>query len=128
MNREQQMVREFHRAMGHPWHTKPQLIPMREVDLRLSLIEEEVEELTDALMNDDLEGIAQEIADVLYVLYGIAGAHGLDMQPLFAEVHRANMAKQGGPTIPGGKQGKPPGWQPPDIAACLAKQSESAIE
>jgi predicted HAD superfamily Cof-like phosphohydrolase len=123
MNQEQQMVREFHHAMGHPWRTTPQLIDLHEVDLRLRLIEEEVQELTDALMNDDLGGIAQEIADCLYVLYGIGGAHGIDIESIFAEVHRANMAKKGGPMIPGGKQGRPPGWQPPDIAGCLTRQS-----
>jgi hypothetical protein len=46
----------------------------------------------------------------------------IDGAPIAAEVHRANMAKVGGPKSPTGKQLKPPGWTPPDIFGELKRQ------
>jgi hypothetical protein len=50
----------------------------------------------------------------------------VDLEPFFAEVHRTNMAKVGGPVRPDGKKLKPEGWQPPDIAGILRAQIAAA--
>ena len=68
-----------------------------------------------------LPASADALIDLLYVTVGSLLAMGIDMWPLWAEVQRANMAKAGGPVIDG-KQMKPAGWQPPDIAGLLRKQ------
>lgn len=47
---------------------------------------------------------------------------GLDIKPLFEEVHRTNMLKVGGPTRADGKILKPEGWQPPRIRELLIEQ------
>lgn len=59
-------------------------------------------------------------ADTLVVTYGTLEAIGVDGEPFTDEVMRSNMAKKGGPVDAGGKQLKPPGWTPPDIAGVLA--------
>jgi predicted HAD superfamily Cof-like phosphohydrolase len=46
---------------------------------------------------------------------------GVDLQPFFEEVHRANMTKAGGPKREDGKQLKPVNWRPPDMAAVLTR-------
>jgi predicted HAD superfamily Cof-like phosphohydrolase len=47
---------------------------------------------------------------------------GIDLGPFFAEIHRTNMEKAGGPVRPSdGKILKPPGWKPPDIVGMLAE-------
>lgn len=59
--------------------------------------------------------------DTLVVTYGTLEDIGVDAEPFFDEVHRANMAKAGGPVRADGKRLKPPGWTPPDIAGVLAR-------
>ncbi len=72
----------------------------------------------------DLEGIADGCADINVVSNGTAIACGIDMEPIQAEVDRANLAKFGpGSSLRSdGKVLKPPGWTPPDIAGKLREQ------
>ena len=66
------------------------------------------------------------LADLLYVIFGSAVAWGIDLEPFFNEVHRANMAKLSGPKREDGKQLKPEGWQPPAIQEELDEQLRKA--
>lgn len=94
--------------------------------LRHTLHEEEHAELMDELEaarigHGDIEQIAREIADVLYVTYGTAWAFGIDADAAFAEVHRAAMDKMNaGLRRADGKILKPPGFRPPDMTAAIA--------
>jgi hypothetical protein len=91
-------------------------------NLRCILIAEELAELDDAFEMDSITGVADAIADLLYVVLGTAVACGIDIQPVWDVVHEANMKKLGGERRADGKRLKPPGWQPPDIAGILARQ------
>lgn len=64
---------------------------------------------------------ADALIDDLYVTVGALLSMGIDMWPLWNAVHRANMAKVGGPMV-NGKQMKPEGWNPPDIEGLLRDQ------
>lgn len=142
MNRMQEQVREFHEKFGHPIGTKP---GFGRPELRAKLIIEEAIEaavgivgsvavtalLQEAIFDFDkaspkepdfVEAI-DGIGDSLYVQFGAAIEFGVDMQPIFDEIHRSNMAKEGGATRPDGKTLKPPGWTPPRIAEMIAAQS-----
>jgi predicted HAD superfamily Cof-like phosphohydrolase len=66
--------------------------------------------------------LADGMADLDYVVEGTRLEFGIDGDPIAAEVHRANMAKAGGPISPTGKRLKPTGWTPPDIEGKLKKQ------
>ena len=66
--------------------------------------------------------------DLLYVTYGAILACGIDPDPVFAEVHRANLSKAGGPTREDGKVLKPPGWQPADVRSVIEKLVEETGE
>lgn len=90
--------------------------------LRIALIDEEVKETYIAMAGDELPGIADGIVDSIYVLIGAAISHGIDIRPVWAAVHAANMAKEGGGTRADGKILKPPGWTAPDVAGILARQ------
>lgn len=59
------------------------------------------------------------VIDSIVVLHNTSNAMGLDIEPLWDEVHRANMAKAGGPKRADGKALKPEGWKPPDIVGLL---------
>lgn len=117
-------VRAFHERFVPDQIADAPTMPARGVRaLRLSLIREELGELETALFVGDIVGVADAIADLLYVTFGTAVACGIDVGPVWEEVHRSNMAKQGGPVRADGKILKPEGWQPPDVAGALARQA-----
>ena len=61
--------------------------------LRISLIEEELEELKEAMGKEDMVGVADALTDILYVTYGAGAAFGIDLDKCFEEVHYSNMSK-----------------------------------
>ncbi|MBM7846128.1 hypothetical protein [Herpetosiphon giganteus] len=121
-------VRAFHEAIGMELPDSPQLPSVAVQVLRQTLLQEEYTELQAALAAGDLVAIAQEAADLLYVTYGLCLAYGIELNPVFAEVHRANLAKTTGPRRADGKQLKPADWQPPDVASVLVQQSKASFD
>jgi len=70
----------------------------------------------------NLPDIADAIGDLKYVLEGTNLAFGIDGEPVWDAIQKANMAKAGGSVDEHGKRMKPPGWTPPDIEGELRKQ------
>lgn len=93
MNKEQFQVYEFMKLFGQPCRIVPEVPPDEEADLRMRLIEEEFNELQKAFINKDLVEIADALADLQYVLLGTAISAGINLDPVFQEVHRSNMSK-----------------------------------
>ena len=137
MSTLRQQVSEFHIAMGQPIAEAPTTPSRARLELRLRLVLEEFHELLEAagyyesddwsLEKDstrefDLPAVADALADLDYVIEGARLEFGINGGPIADVVHAANMAKLGGPKSPTGKQLKPPGWTPPDIAGELRKQ------
>jgi predicted HAD superfamily Cof-like phosphohydrolase len=118
----QSMVERFHRLFDIRVQEKPGPIDERTRVLRERLIQEEFDELKQAMTHDDLAAIAKELADLLYVVYGTAVSYGIDMDPVFREVHRSNMSKIGGYKREDGKWIKPPSYSPAAIAPILVRQ------
>lgn len=112
------------RAHGQTVKLRPELPSDDVTALRIRLVEEEAAELVAALRRGDLVGIADNVADLVYVAVGTAAACGVRLSPVFDAVHAANMAKVGGPKRDDGKFMRPPGWQPADVAGVLARQPE----
>ena len=117
---------DFHRAYGLPVRDVPTVdVGAEQVALRLALIQEEVGELADAAGAGDLIGIADALADIVYVAYGTAHVYGIDLDAVLDEVHASNMTKLGADGRPiwraDGKVLKGPDYRPPDIAAVLAR-------
>src|SRR5262247_2498686 len=122
MSDEQEMVTAFHRAFDIVIGTLPTVPDAATCALRVSLIQEEFAELREALSQRDVEVVAKELADLLYVVYGTAVSCGLDMAPVFQEVHRSNMSKVGGHKRADGKWIKPPSYSPACLQPVLAAQ------
>lgn len=59
----------------------------------IQLLTNKSDELVQSIANDDLVGIADGLADVLYAVIGTAVAYGIDIQEVFDEVHRSNLSK-----------------------------------
>jgi predicted HAD superfamily Cof-like phosphohydrolase len=88
-------------------------------------MQEEFDELKEALAAEDLFSIAKEMADLLYVVYGTAVSYGIDMDPVFREVHRSNMSKIGGYKREDGKWVKPATYSPACIEPIVAGQGKA---
>lgn len=144
MNPYQRDVQAFHEAMGATVGKTPAI---RDAELRAKLIMEEAVETIAALgfhaegiINSDesiqigghdlgyfyraprpsLPDAIDGICDLTYVALGTAVAAGIDLDPHWQEVQRANMAKLGGGMRADGKALKPVGWEPPDHESILA--------
>lgn len=95
-NSMQTDVEKFMRACDQNIRTRPSQIPEEEIKLRVRLMNEELNgenELVDSMWKGDLVGIADGLADLLYVVFGTAAAYGIDIQEVFDEVQRSNMTK-----------------------------------
>ena len=93
-------VKTFMKTFGQKVITKPQFPDEKTMKLRFDLIEEELNELDQAMKTKNLKEIADALTDILYVTYGAGCAYGIDLDKCFKEVQRANMSKLG-------KDGKP---------------------
>ncbi len=117
-------VAEFHQAFGRPVQRQPTAdIDPALARLRVNLVQEEVGEFIAASEQGDLIGIADALADIVYVVYGTALTYGIDLDAVLREVHRSNMSKldsDGKPVLrPDGKVLKSDRYFPPDIASVL---------
>lgn len=119
MTDEQAAVLRFHRIFDIHIELVPKIPPQEVVDLRKKLILEELNEFIEAANNKDIIEVADGLADLLYVIYGAACAFGIDLQPVFWEVHRSNMSKLGGYKREDGKLIKPDTYSRPDIKSVL---------
>lgn len=120
----QDLVTEFHHAFGLPVGDRPVAeVTGALTDLRLNLLRDEVQELADAVATGNVADIAQEMADVVYVVYGYAVTNGIRLDQVVAAVHEANMSKLGPDGQPilreDGKVLKGPNFRPPDVAGVL---------
>ncbi|MDT3777328.1 MazG nucleotide pyrophosphohydrolase domain-containing protein [Nitrospira sp. MA-1] len=123
MNDAQRMVQEFHKQFEIHVSPTPSIPDEPTQLLRKRLIQEEFDELQEAMQGKDLPSIAKELADLLYVVYGTAVSLGIDMEPVFKEVHRSNMSKVGGHKREDGKWVKPPTYSPASLDKILEAQS-----
>ncbi|MFD8913379.1 MazG nucleotide pyrophosphohydrolase domain-containing protein [Streptomyces sp. NPDC059575] len=120
------LVREFHRAFGLDARETPTEVSPQLAAHRGELLAEEAAEVAEVAVEGPLDHLAQELADVVYVAYGTALVHGIDLDEVIAEIHRANMSKLG----PGGeilrredgKVLKGDHYRAPDVSAVLRRQ------
>tara|TARA_B100000686_G_C16563625_1_gene849133 strand:+ start:30 stop:407 length:378 start_codon:yes stop_codon:yes gene_type:complete len=93
--------------------------------LRLSLIQEELDELTKAINENDVLEVADALTDILYVTYGAGHAFGINLDKCFDEVQKSNMSKLGKDGKPiyneSGKVMKGPNYFKPNLSKFLTK-------
>ena len=86
-------VGTFMKTFGQEVKTSASLSTEKINKLRIDLIKEELEELTEAINNKDLLEVADALTDILYVTYGTGHAFGIDLDKCFDEVQNSNMSK-----------------------------------
>ena len=113
-------VGTFMETFGQEVKTKPSFSTDKINKLRIDLIKEELQELTEAMNNNDLLEVADALTDILYVTYGAGHAFGIDLDKCFDEVQNSNMSKldENGEPIynESGKVMKGPNYFKPDLS------------
>jgi predicted HAD superfamily Cof-like phosphohydrolase len=91
----QSLQREFEEKLDRlaPIPEKPVIADDETAIIRITLMNEELKEVMVAILEKNLEHIAKELADLLYVVFGTATRYGIPMDRVFEEVHRSNMTK-----------------------------------
>lgn len=121
-------VAEFNQAFDYPVHLTPRMPSGSVRQLRINLIEEEFGEFVEADLHGDIIGVADGLADLLYVIYGAAHAYGIPIYEVFQEVHRSNMTKVWPDGVnrrrEDGKTLKPDSYSPANINAVLLNHME----
>lgn len=133
----QQQVIDFHTKFGHPARDLPQTISEGEAGQAFDFIQEEVNELWDALypVNEEcgnpggcgleveehyqpnLIEIADALGDIVFTAYGMAVRHGIDLDLVLKEICESNLSKEANGM---GKIKKGPDYFPPNIARALS--------
>ena len=112
----------FHQKMNLEVNGYPQIPDEKTKALRSKLISEEAKEVSEALGKDDLQGVAKELIDLIYVTVGTAISYGINLSPIWDAVHESNMKKDSGLKNEDGKVLKPKGWKAPNLAFQIAQQ------
>ena len=117
-------VKLFMQTYGQEVKTKAEFSDKKTNQLRIDLIKEELEELTDAMKNNDLTEVADALTDILYVTYGAGHALGINLDKCFDEVQKSNMSKLGSDGKPiyneAGKVMKGPNYFKPNLSKFLS--------
>jgi len=110
----------FMKTFGQEVKTKPSLSSEKINNLRINLINEELEEFKEAIKNNDIKEVADALTDILYVTYGAGHAFGVDLDKCFEEVQNSNMSKLGEDGKPiyneAGKVMKGPNYFKPNLS------------
>ena len=113
-------VGTFMKTFGQEVKREPSFSTEKINKLRMDLIKEELQELTEAMNNKDLLEVADALTDILYVTYGAGHAFGIDLDKCFEEVQNSNMSKldENGKPIynESGKVLKGPNYFKPDLS------------
>ena len=88
-------VKTFMNTYGQEVKNTPEFPDSKIVQLRIDLIQEELNELKEAINNNDIIEVADALTDILYVTYGAGHSFGVDLDSCFNEVQNSNMSKLG---------------------------------
>ena len=117
-------VKKFMQTFGQEIREKASFPSDKIKSLRYDLIKEELDELKEALENQDIKEVADALTDILYVTYGAGHAFGINLDKCFQEVQSSNMSKLGSDGKPiyndKGKVMKGPNYFKPDLRKFVA--------
>src|SRR4051812_41994673 len=88
-----ELVKEFHKVFDAPISETLGFLPDDRQRMRLGLIDEERQELEEAIIAGDVVEVADALGDMIYVINGLAIEMGIPLDKVVAEIHRSNMSK-----------------------------------
>jgi len=127
-------VREAGVRFGIPAPARPANPGTSLAEARQQLLDQAVEELRQAIdpwdypsgtaPAVDVAAVAAGLANVALVTFGTAAAYGIALDPVIAEVHRANLTQRGVNAHGHARQGNE--YSAPDVAAVMAGQRDGS--
>ncbi len=125
-----ELVREFYERNGMPVRKAAGLVfDEAEVSQMTALLQEEQAELLSAIDRGDLVKIVDGLADIVYVVYGMALQYGIDLDRAILAVHQSNMTKidREGPWATGTPRKVARGdmYQPPQLGSVIGDSGGS---
>ena len=118
-------VKLFMDTYGQEVKDKAEFSDEKTNKLRIDLIKEELEELTQAMNDKNLLEVADALTDILYVTYGAGHAFGINLDKCFEEVQNSNMSKLGSDGKPiyneHGKVMKGPNYFKPNLSKLVGQ-------
>jgi predicted HAD superfamily Cof-like phosphohydrolase len=131
-------VGDFHRKFDLPtsYDGPAEFIGEGAFKFRYGFLQEELREMKESHDRGDLAGVADALADLVYVALGTAHMYRIPFDEVFAAVQEANMKKERASSAydERSKRGssldvvKPKGWTPPDIQAILDEHKDNFPE
>jgi predicted HAD superfamily Cof-like phosphohydrolase len=123
MTKEQEQVKQFMKTARQDCPDVLTFPSLAVSAFRVRLIREELSEFKEATQKYNFVEIADALGDLLYVVLGAGVAYGIDLEPIFQEIHKSNMTKfEDGYVRADGKLIKGPKYSPPDLFPILIKQ------
>ena len=117
-------VKIFMKTFGQNIKEKAEFPEEKIISLRYDLIQEELNELKEAINKRDMREVADALTDILYVTYGAGHAFGINLDKCFDEVQNSNMSKLGENGKPifndAGKVMKGPNYFKPDLSKFIS--------
>lgn len=109
-------VAQFHQEVLNMPKPTCQMLSAQDMSGRVGFLFEEVDELDLSYSMGDITGVADALADIVYVALGTAYMMGLPFEEIWAAVQKANMAKEPGQTKRNMRIDaiKPAGWVGPE--------------
>lgn len=89
------LVEEFHKTFGAPILENPEMPSKERCNLRVKLIQEELDEMKESIENEDVIEIADSLGDLMVVLCGSILEFGMGnkFNDIFENIHNSNMSK-----------------------------------
>lgn len=123
-------IYRMHQHHHLPIETGPCFLSQTDQPFRSGFLREELLEFDAACQRDDLPEAADALIDLVVVAMGTAVMMGLPWEALWADVQRANMAKErvtSDRAHGGFDLGKPEGWEPPRSARIIDLAMASGV-
>lgn len=121
----QEQVEVFMEKIGDVVEDSPTVGDVPAGIRRFRLMEEELKEYNTALCTRDIVGIADALGDLIYTVLGTAAHHGIQLEPIFQEIHRSNMTKERDHTLGYKLCRKGEGYTPPNLPPLLMLMGKS---
>jgi len=130
MTEEQRKVREFHLRAGLGAPERPAWIGQERHRVLVALIEGELAEFRNAGDTVSLTEVADALGDLLYTVYGAAVEYGIDLEPVFAEIHGSQLSKCEPRAVrrPDGTVMKGESYRPPRLKEIIEAQVSNHLD
>lgn len=105
----------------------PQLPFRATINYHLKMLSNYLDVLEEDFSRRNVDGIEVDLFDLRFTIFTFAYYCGIDLIPVFAEIHKSNMTKEPGQKREDGKILKTEKYSPPNIESIILEQTSKYI-